>query len=261
MKWIRGLESSPSGLKAFVDEHPQEREWSVFRDHNGGASLGELMDSLVCAQHGLCCYCEIDLVEGDRQVEHYHPKSDKNSQLNHTTDYHNLMAACCGGTQKNIWGPQTQSLDEDRYKEPVRKNQSCGQAKGEHKPDAPGEIILDPRMFPKMPSIVYVSSLEGEMKVNKVACQQYSFDPKQVEETIKLLGLNCPRLKGARKKRWKNLEEVTKDKVKDSNFLRKFAHKELQLKEGGRLQRFFTTTRTFFGREAERVLAENAEWM
>ena len=87
MKPIRGLAAPTPGLEEFVRAFPDEREWEVFRNHDGGKSYKELLEEMIAFQHGLCCYCEIDLKKSDWQVEHFHPKSNRESDVNHTTDY------------------------------------------------------------------------------------------------------------------------------------------------------------------------------
>lgn len=176
MKPIRGLAAPTPGLEEFVRLFPDEREWEAFRSHDSGKSYKELLKTLIALQHGLCCYCEIELKELDRQVEHFHPKSNRESGVNHTTDYTNLMATCCGGNCCNVWGSGNSNVDKRdpaRWCDPTKDNLSCGQAKDNYDPTTPGADIIDPRdprSLPRSPAILRVT-LDGSVEPDKTACQ------------------------------------------------------------------------------------------
>lgn len=259
MKPIRGLAEAPAGLDDFVHQFPEERDWEAFKNHNGGSSCKELLKILVDVQHGLCCYCEIDLRELDWQVEHFHPKRDRTADLNHTTTYGNLMAACCGGGRIDIWGdrnPRADARDPMRHRDPTRDNLSCGQAKDHHERHTPGTTVIDPRGLPTAASIMRVA-LDGRLEPDETACAAAGFDPAHVRDTIRLLGLNCERLRVSRADRLQNLGAMFNDM--DAEVLIAAARRDLLPDQEGRLPRFFTTTRSFFREAAERVLADEPQ--
>lgn len=254
MKHVHVLSDATPLLKDFVAEFPDERSWTAFRNWRGGDALKELIGKLLDLQHGLCCYCEIDLIENDRQIEHFLPKGNTGGSQNRTTDYTNLMGCCCGGTLRNFFGednPRQENRDPDRHVEPTKENSSCGQIKENHEPQTTGKRILDPRRLPADYPIVKTDH-KGEIKPIPEACESAGISVADVESTINFLGLNCPRLKTARKKRLKNLEE-TYDRT-NMDILFYGAKAELLPGENGQLPSFFTTSRTFFGFAAEQVL-------
>ena len=76
-----------------------------------------------------------------------------------------------------------------------------------------------------------------------------------MEKSIDILGLNVPRLKRARKDYWDNLKQMM-DKYKgDPNAIKLWARNQL-LPQSGKLRKFFTTSRSYFGPLGERILAE-----
>ena len=262
MKPIRGLAAPTPGLEEFVRAFPDERKWKAFRDHASSESYEELLKTLIALQHGLCCYCEIDLKESDQQVEHFHPKSHRDNDVNHTIDCTNLMAACCGGSCRKVWGSgnsKTDRRDSARHRNPTKENLSCGQFKKDQDPTTPGADIIDPRdprSLPTSPSILRVT-LDGRVEPDGTACQDAGWDPELVRGTIQRLGLNCERLRVARADRLQNLGKMYNPE--DHNVLMAAARVELLPDEAGRLPAFFTTTRSFFREAAELVLAEHPQ--
>ena len=66
MKRIRERNKPTPGLAKYLVAVGNNANWDRFRDHNAGASYNELIEELSDVQHGLCGYCEINLVELDR---------------------------------------------------------------------------------------------------------------------------------------------------------------------------------------------------
>ena len=103
MKPIRKLRDPTQGLAAYVEECTDgEASWEGFRNHAAGASYRELVESLTTLQRGLCGYCEIDLTETDRQVEHVIPRSDPDRGASKELNCNNMIACCLGGTARNL---------------------------------------------------------------------------------------------------------------------------------------------------------------
>jgi len=73
-KVLQLLQPTP-GLAAFLKDYPAGT-WNEFRDFDGSGAYKELVYALLDKQRSLCPYCEIDLTDNDRQIEHFHPKSD-----------------------------------------------------------------------------------------------------------------------------------------------------------------------------------------
>lgn len=187
MKRIRGLCGPTPGLSDYLDSEPGGAEWERFRNHEAGAAYRELVEKLEDVQHGLCGYCETNLVKRDRQVEHVVPRSHPRSGAARSLDAANLIACCKGGT--------SEMDDEDRRRRPVRRNRSCGEAKGA----SIFEGFVDPRELPELPSLTRVGS-GGRIEVDRDACKEVGVPAHRVDRTIGLLGLNVERLRRARDK-------------------------------------------------------------
>ena len=242
MKRIRSLRDRTPGLRDYLEVETQRASWEGFRSHDGGRAYREVVEELTSLQHGLCGYCEIGLTEVDRQVEHVVPQSDPRQGTLLALDVGNLMACCKGGTAYRD--------DPDRYLKPVKRNRSCGEAKGDR---ADGEF-MDPRALPELPSLIRVLD-DGQVEADPEACESEGMSAASVTVTIELLNLNAKRLRVAREKRWRALNDEWGERLADSEAMQRAARIEV-LPVGGRLPEFFTTSRCYFGPVAERVLHE-----
>ena len=244
MKQIRCLSKCPSGMDAYLSEHPTEpKSWVEFKSHDAGNSYKQLVNELIEIQHGLCGYCEIDLRDEDRQVEHVLPQKGRAKEKENALDYRNLIVCCLGGSRRNA--------NENRRLDPIKQNLSCGQAKG-------GKTIvnfIDPRKLPDMPSLVKVN-FDGRIVEDVVACRVHGVPTTAVKNTIRFLGLNCERLRRARENRWDALNENWSYALEDISTFTAAARNELLPENTKLLPSFFTTNRSYFGRCAEQVLAE-----
>jgi len=229
---------------------------------------------LIKIQHGLCAYCEINLTENDRQIEHFHPKSDIPHENDWMFEITNLFAACKGGTQTNLFGRKSRYPEPTRCLSPIKKNRSCGEAKDDNVMDdeiiKPSDLPISPPLFSitrRPPSgVVKPSDKLGALKVNKNACLQAGIDPNKVEATIETFNLNCDRLCLARKTVLEKLEEDFELELANlgenpsdqqlKSLLDKMAKYNLAVNRDGTLPAFFTTIRVFFLPQAESVLAQ-----
>lgn len=244
MKRIRGLPDPPAGLQDYLEAETQRASWEGFRSHDGGRAHRELIQDLTDLQHRLCGYCEIGLTELDHQVEHVLPRSDPVQGRSLALDYRNLIACCKGGTRRGS--------EDSRYLRPVRRNRSCGEKKGACMIPA----SLEPRNLPALPSLVRVFD-DGRIEADAAACASLGASPEDVNRTIEMLNLNARRLRVARERRWRALNDEWGDwaGLSDRDHLHGAARREL-LPDHGRLPQFFTTARSYFGPVAERVLGE-----
>lgn len=238
MKKIRELNKPTPGLDEYLNFLGDEPNWDAFRSHYSGASYNELRDALTQNQHGLCAYCEIAIKEWRRQVEHVIPQSNDELDNSKDLDIANMVACCMGGTRS------TYGLEDDHYLEPVKRNMSCGQAKGNQN----DENFIDPRILPALPSLMKVID-NGLIEADENACQMADFLPEHVTRTIEILNLNAERLRSAREKRWQSLDEEWQqiDDIDNPDEMNKWIRDLLTPNENGQLASFFTTTRSFFG--------------
>jgi len=246
MKRIRALDGPTPGLAHYLERDGEQATWEGFRSHQAGDAYRELVSGLEHIQHGLCGYCEVNIIDNDRQVEHVIPQSDSAQGRAHALDPTNMMVCCKGGTLET-------SGDQERRMEPVRKHRSCGEAKG--KRNLRDREFIDPRDLPALPSLIRVD-YNGRIEADADACQKASIAVDRVENTINILGLNVKRLQRAREKHWAALSEFYQEYLDDPQVIQEAARKELLPEEDGRLPRFFSTSRSYFGPVAEEILAE-----
>lgn len=248
MKPIRTLCNPTPGLDDYLAAKNPGEGWQEFRSHQGGQAYRELAEALDNLQHGLCGYCEIDLIDGDRQVEHVIPQSDPGCGDAKSMDPANMIACCTGGTQKNIFGPDARG-DKERYLNASKS--SCGEAKG----SASDPTFVDPRTLPALPSLTNVQP-DGLIEVNENACEAHGVSASDMEKTINRLRLNTERLRLARERRWEALSDTWSRHFDNPATMDLAARAELLPDEKGCLPRFFTTNRTYFGGYGEKILGE-----
>ena len=251
MKRIQRLLHRTPGLEEYLELEGENANWDRFRSHRAGHAYREVIEVLTSRQHGLCGYCEIGLVELDRQVEHVVPRSDAQHGALRALDVTNFIA-CCRGGENPLFALDTRA-DRDRYLKPLNRNQSCGQRKGS---DAHADCV-DPRDLPAVPSLVRVLD-DGAIEADPEACTSAGVPVNRVTLTIEQLNLNAERLRLARERRWTALNDEWGNFLDDPDLMHQAAKSEL-LPEDGRLRRFFTTSRCYFGPVAEQVLGEQPE--
>lgn len=245
MKRIRKLDGPTKGLADYLACNENMANWEEFRSHRAGRSRRELVEALVICQHGLCGYCEREIPEGDRQVEHVIPRSDPRNGTLLALDVSNLIACCRGGDLSNE--------DPERFLPPLRENLSCGQAKGNNSdPD-----FVDPRQLPASPSVMRVND-SGRIEADFEACVEAGIPIDRVNKTIEILGLNVERLRLARENFWKKLSENWEDHFDDPEVMARAAKTEL-LPRNGHLSKFFTTSRSYFFPICEGILARTPD--
>ena len=251
MKRIRGLDAPTPGLTAYLAGEGDAADWDGFRSHATGASYRELLEALMAVQHGLCAYCEIDLRDGDHQVEHVVPRSDPDCGEERSLDVDNLIACCKGGSSRNEFGPHARG-DDERFLHPTKRNISCGEKKGN---DWDADFV-DPRTLPALPSLLRVG-YDGRIAADQAACEEAQHSAERVNWTIETLGLNVERLRVARERRWRALEANWQEHLDDPEMMEAAARGELLPQaDDDRLPRFFTTSRSYFEPWGEAVLEE-----
>ena len=244
MKRIRALDGPTPGLADYLDCDGSHASWDGFRSHQAGAAYREIIEALCFIQHGLCGYCEIDITEQDRQVEHFIPRSHGQQGRARALDPANMMACCKGGTCST-------AADTARWQKPVRRNRSCGEAKEDRfDPD-----LVDPRMLPALPSLMQVD-YNGTITADEEACADAAIDAGRIRRTIDILGLNVERLRLAREKRWQALSDTWQEYLGDPDMMAAAARMELSPGKDARLPRFFTTSRSYFAPLGEEILAQ-----
>ena len=244
MKRIRKLSGPLPGHAGASAQTGARARWRSYRRNR--PRYAQLLQNLTDLQHGLCGYCEIDLMENDRQVEHVIPLSHPAKGEARALDAANLIACCGGGAADD---PEVRG-DPERVSVPSRTGTSCGQAKGGCiNPD-----FVDPRTLPALPSLTRVRA-DGLIHADEEACARAGIAARRVETTLDVLRLNVPRLRRARANIWRALDNIWAAHRGDSRAMTGGAHRAL-MPANGRLPKFFTTRRSWFAPAGETVLAQ-----
>lgn len=242
------MRDRPPGTVDYLATQSDSPDWDAFRSHRSGASYRELVEEIDRTQHGLCGYCEIQLRENDRQIEHFVPQSRGGELL----DPRNLIACCTGGSSRRF-APDRPAADPDRYLKPLRRNLSCGQAKGSRS----HRDMVDPRSLP-MERLFDVKA-DGHLEPSEGVCEA-GVAADQLRHNIDVLGLNVHRLRFARQRHWQNLADLST--FEDTEAMWEWIRINLLPDKSGSLARFFTTTRSYFGPLADRILEEDPmDWV
>ena len=248
MKRIQQMQGPIPGLSDYKRRAGDGAAWRGYRRRQAGKRrYQELAEKLAGLQHGLCGYCEVNLLKNDRQVEHVVPQSDPIQGAALALDAANMIACCRGGA----------SDDSEVRKDHERSGyKSCSLAKGGK--SAPE--FVDPRTLPELPSLTRVR-LDGRIEADAGACRTAERSARDVEKTIEILGLNTPRLQRARKDYWGNLQRMMTSYQRDSKAMKVWAQTTLLPGKNGNLRKFFTTSRSYFGELSEVILAERSDWV
>jgi len=234
-----------AGLRQYRDANPENR-WENFRQECQ-SGLTEVYEHLHQDQGGLCVYCELSVSGDNRQVEHFHDKSDESDAVS-PTKWHlawdNMRYACKGGTGQNS--------DPNVFMEPVKENLSCGQAKG----NGVYQNILAPDDIPLFPNIFRYERKEKAVTIHpdEERCREAKIDIARAQRTIDELNLNCPRLCQSRLAYWMPLEEIlikhrpnTQEKIRLASILLGDAQREKR-------RSFFSMIRSILKESAEEYL-------
>lgn len=251
MKAIREVPEPPQGLADYLRLVGGEAYWDEFRSHESGTAYRELVEELTSSQHGLCAYCETSISTERRQVEHVLPRSDKERGKSLELNVSNMVACCLGGGRAEPTAAERSATDAGPSH--GGSEESCGQAKA----DVWWNSFLDPRRLPPAPSLLAVRA-DGRIEPDEGACRNTGFGLEDARRSIKTLKLNARRLLRARRSQWNDLVDLSAN-VTDETGMAAWIRTVLTRDERGRLQPFFTTSRSYFGRTGELVLARQPQ--
>ncbi len=244
--------------------HRQENpsgDWRTLKNEN--RDLYEKIRSQCIEDQGcLCGFCEIQLPDTPmgRRVEHFHPKSDRSPDHNWALDWNNMLAVCLGGCNSALGNypghhlePLPQNLSCDAYKDYLIQRGNL--------PEACEGYLLNPLELMAFPCLFDLNRATGELAPNSRNCEglpispnHYSTMEELVENTIRVLNLNCDRLNEERRKVLFSIEhekkKARKRNQRPSTFLSSLAERYFSEK----WPRFFTTRRILLGKYAEDYL-------
>ncbi len=254
MKRVRPLLSEPALLAAYRAnpaagaQRPASAAaavWTRFRKRAPDA-YRELVEELAVRQQGLCLYCEQRLVDADGalipnryQVEHVLPKSGAAGRV---LDWTNLALAC--------WGTEASS-----------EGKSCGATKlGTSLPHG-----CDPRVIP-LTGALFGVGLDGKLLIHAGNCTASGVAPGDAEGAIRLVNLDCERLRKPRQ----DAGDATREKVAEllraliavdaavaQQTFGEFAASRLSPDAAGYLLPFWSAERAALGTTSESWISNN----
>ncbi|WP_252179527.1 retron Ec78 anti-phage system effector HNH endonuclease PtuB [Endozoicomonas sp. 4G] len=250
--------TEPQELTEFRQKHPNA-QWQTFRDTG---PYSRVKTAVFQDQGLLCAFCETRLPpekSSNQRVEHFHPKSDA-SDPNHnwTLDWDNMIGVCMGGSKqaedKKVRYSTPENLSCDAYKDHL--------VTGGQLPEDCEGYVLNPLRIINTPCLFKFDKRTCEFRANPEACAQladidnhYESLVKLVEETIRILNLNCSRLVDDRRAVLNafNKEFAKARKSNNRRYKTQLADRWFRT----RWPSFFTTRRILLGQAAEEWLVDS----
>ena len=231
----------PEELKNYRNRFASQfKRWNDLKKNK--ETLNAIRDKLSSDQKGLCAYCEMSLHENNRSVEHFIPCRESAKENNHDLDWQNMLVICL---------PPGGMKDEDLENRQLLKDlPCCGKKKGGFIPDI---RLLNPLNLPTLRLFIF-SSLTGEIRPDKKACEDSGIPIENVQFTIDTLEPNVQRLKDQRLAVIDEINKELDDESIDINDLEEKVAAEYFGNGTGNWPRFFTTIRWVLGAGAERHL-------
>lgn len=201
------------------------------------------MDRLLLEQYHLCCYSEFRPDEEGLgcHIEHVENKSQNPAR---TFDYSNLAASALDSNigLQQLKKPNSTAPDAIFGGHAVGKRESVDMTLfvSCHQPDCA-------RYFAFLPTDGRVVPRESLNEHEKI----------RAEYTIRLLNLNSPFLITRRRQWAQELQRLFDEHIQQGWSLSHLAQTDL-VPNGGKLNRFFSLTRQFYGPLAEQVLVQHA---
>lgn len=245
MKKIRKT-PGPNALTDYAERNPGNT-WKDFYDSR--TEYVEIKQQVFQDQGGLCAYCETRLKEtepANQRLEHFHPKSDDaDPSKNWALDWDNIIGVCHGGSHPSDkdWA-RPDNLSCDAYKEHYIKREKLP-------PDCDG-WLLNPLHLPHLPCLFRFDRRTFELKPDPEQCEKWQLEVGKdtfelVSETIKILNLNCDRLKQQRRQvlfEYNRQEKAARERGERSlDFKHKLVVRWLKI----RWPSFFTMRRILLG--------------
>ncbi|MFM2064781.1 MAG: hypothetical protein RLZZ507_4452 [Cyanobacteriota bacterium] len=229
----------PEELKNYKKRYSSQ--FKRYADLKKNRAFEKVRDTLISDQKGLCAYCEMEIHEKNRSVDHFIPRKQSTKENNHDLDWQNMLGICCppGGVED----------EHEKNSKLLKYSLCCGQKKG----GVNDSKLLNPLNLP-IPRLFKFSSEDGEIRPDEIACLKSGIPVENVEFTIEQLGLNVPRLK---EQRWVVIDEINKeldDETIDINDLEEKLAAEHFGDGTKNWPPFFTTMRWVLGVGAEKHL-------
>lgn len=176
------------------ERRSESERWQLFKNENQHL-FSAIRAILEHNQQGLCAYCETQLDETNRQIEHYIPKELTTRDEEWTINFSNYLLACKGNENRH---------HKDYSNNPSHKaNLTCGAKKCNIDPQGK---IYNPYELPDEPVIRLNYGEDGiKYEPDIESCRKNGICPETIESTITYLNLNSPNLMRRRKAVWDDL--------------------------------------------------------
>ncbi|MEQ3640043.1 MAG: retron system putative HNH endonuclease [Alteromonas sp.] len=212
---MRRIAKSPSNILSNYCLKNPVSNWNEFRNFDLGVEYKKLKETLYRDQSGLCAYCEAKIPEDEpnlQRVEHFNSKHAHTPANNYCFDWQNILLVCLGGEDF-----------EEQKKYPLPSYLSCDAHKayleGKHARytgDWNG-LIYSPLALSQHCELISFCKASGKLIPDQNACSAVSLSPNSygstlelVDETLRILNLNCSRLCDSRLKVFRLYERYKK---------------------------------------------------
>ncbi len=254
MKPVFKNTTPPEELTAFESNNPKAT-WKDLRNFED--VYKNIRTQIISDQYGLCAYCECKISASEpltTRVEHFHAKSDtSDSALNWALLWSNMIGVCNGGDNPNL----------PNFLSPLEENLSCDSHKNHMEqagkiPKNCEGIILNPLTIIPSPCLFQFNPTNGFLEPNEQHCKTINLEDNKftsvfelVENTIKILNLNCDRLAQQRLIIFRDIEHNKKQwRVANRDVTLNLISRYLDYQ----WRPFFTTIRLCLGQVAEQHL-------
>lgn len=248
---------APPLLEQYHAENP-DAKWDQFKDECQ-EGYRQVQEQLKKDQGNLCCYCEIDMKQGngigkdDFRVEHFHPKANKKDTTddNWALDWQNMLGCCLGGSERYVLADEKKRFIESH------NERHSDVLKSEFIWD---DEILNPLDIPAFPVLFHANRSDGSLSVIADKCIEADIDITKAENCLneKKLNLNSVKLKGLRKEILDKLNAEISFQLSQGltpeQVMTKIANEQLRKNTQEHWPAFFTTIRSYLGKIAEKHL-------
>ena len=250
--------SVPKCLQKFCGDNPDCRDWESFYG-NYPDSYKSLKMEIAKSQGYLCAYCEEQLpgdAPSQMRIEHFHPKEDVSTSHNWAFDWNNMLVTCHGGSRKE---PEKEEK-EGEEKKAIELH--CDASKEQIvTPNTCEGYLLNPLTMPAE-CLFELNRTTGELFPNEIICSRvtitenrYSTVAELVWKTIRILGLNCDRLKQNRLKVIHEFEKIRQGRKHNSRMNKSSIRTAIAEQWFEKPMSFYTTRRILLGNYAEDIIS------
>lgn len=247
----------PPLLEQYHTDNPNAK-WEEFKNECQQGYI-DVQTQLRLEQGNLCCYCEIDMKQGqgvgkdDFRVEHFHPKANKKetTEDNWALDWQNMLGCCLGGSEQYVVADEKARFikqHNERHSDVLKADSIWD------------DEILNPLKIPAFPILFQAHRGDGSLSVQEDNCRDAGIDIRKATNCLdaKKLNLNSVALKEHRKEALDALNQQVANQLAQGltieQAMSNLAKALLRKNEQQHWSAFFTTIRSYLGKIAEQHL-------